>query len=246
MCGIIGGVSPNRADLELLRDLILESKIRGLHATGITWWDKSLALQTVIEPVPANAFLKLFDLRSILNPNGSFACIVHTRYSTSDLVWNQPIVSSDQGVAIAHNGVISQAAPEDWEKLFGYKCVTRNDSELVLHSILSKGAHGPLEQFEESSMAYLSLMAGQEGNAGLYGARNGQRPLYRIIPTPASMFFASTRDIFRRVGVRDDEIGECEKDFLYKYHFDEDGIYDYVVVDYTRSTPDLQHMKSMS
>ena len=57
MCAVIGAslVSPSTQDLDLVRDVFLESRIRGLHATGVSYV-KQGEVVTLIKPVPAPDF----------------------------------------------------------------------------------------------------------------------------------------------------------------------------------------------
>jgi glutamine phosphoribosylpyrophosphate amidotransferase len=150
MCAVIGAYmeNPSSADLITLADVFRESSIRGLHATGISWL-KGGNIHTHIESNPATQFLDYFDLHQTVNEDGSLYLIGHCRYSTSDLKYNQPLYN--ENFAIVHNGVVSQEMPEDWERLYGYKCTTRNDTELVLHTLEAKKS--PLVEFANASMA---------------------------------------------------------------------------------------------
>ena len=60
MCAVIGAslVSPSNQDLDLVRDVFLESRIRGLHATGVSYV-KQGKVATLIKPVPAPDFFSL-------------------------------------------------------------------------------------------------------------------------------------------------------------------------------------------
>jgi len=139
------------------------------------------------EPVPASEFVIRHDFRGL----GVKPCLIgHTRYSTSDLEYNQPIFST--GHAIAHNGVITQKDPSQWENEYGLKCDGRNDSELILKCI-EKRQH-PLEKFKGSSIAVVHL----DLHCGTITAyRNGQRPLWYVM-YDGVYYFASTQDILFR------------------------------------------------
>ena len=133
MCAIVGFESEKvtEKDLVILKKVLIESKIRGKHASGVAWFDGG-KICCEKKSLPMDKFLKDFDLSKIVY-NGKVKMIAHARYSTSDLEFNQPLVSGN--LAIAHNGVVTQEAPENWEKHFGYKCETKNDSELLLRAI---------------------------------------------------------------------------------------------------------------
>ena len=195
MCAVIGAVikAPTRADLELLRRVFHESKIRGLHATGISflpsWTDK---IVTVKEAIPADEFVEKHlhndNLESLVNKDGNLYLIGHCRYSTSDLEYNQPMANEEK--SIVHNGVITQEAPEKWKDLYGYDCMTKNDSELVLHS------DNPIKDFSHMSMGVCELYA----NRTLRFYRNGKRPIYFTL-IDNGCIITSTKDIARRAGL---------------------------------------------
>ena len=187
MCAVIGAYieSPSSEDLETLAKVFYESSIRGLHATGISWL-KNGEIKTVIEGKPAPLFLESLDLADCVNEDGNLYLIGHCRYSTSDLKYNQPLYN--ENFAIVHNGVVSQEMPEDWERLYGYKCVTRNDSELILHTLEAKKS--PLVEFADASMAVVELH--RDKKIRFY--RNGKRPLY-FTSLRNGRIITSTKDI---------------------------------------------------
>lgn len=194
MCAVIGMIlqSPNEADFAMVRRVFLESMIRGKHATGMSFlphWSKEI--QTIKEPVAADKFvaqhLDNYSLEDMLNEDGNLYLIGHCRYSTSTLEFNQPIYNNDK--SIVHNGVITQELPENWKELYGYDCMTQNDSELVLHSA------DPLVEFAHMSMSVCELTQKQ-----LRVYRNGKRPLY-LTSTDRGRIITSTSDIATRARV---------------------------------------------
>jgi glutamine phosphoribosylpyrophosphate amidotransferase len=188
MCAVIGAVikSPSHKDFENLKRVFLESKIRGMHATGVAFI-KNGKVHIDKKPVPADQFP--FDFSSYVNEDGNLYLVGHCRYSTSDLEYNQPI--GNDNVAIVHNGVITQELPENWKAKYGYDCETKNDSELVLHS------DSPLEEFSNMSMAVCELDATKKE---LLTYRNGKRPLYLTTMSNGSII-TSTADIPKRAGL---------------------------------------------
>ena len=167
-----------------------ESKIRGMHATGMSflteWSDK---IETIIEPIPADQFVEknLHDdnLKDMVSDDGNLYLIGHCRYSTSDLEYNQPMCGDEK--SIVHNGVITQELPENWKELYGYDCMTKNDSELVLHS------NDPLLEFSHMSMGVVELHLDKK----IRFYRNGKRPLY-LSSIPNGCIITSTADIATR------------------------------------------------
>lgn len=188
MCAVIGALiqSPTSKDFESLKRVFLESKIRGLHATGLAYI-KNGDVHIDKKPVPADQFP--FDFPSYVNEDGNLYLIGHCRYSTSDLEFNQPI--GNESHAIVHNGVITQELPEKWKDKYGYDCVTKNDSELVAHS------NDPLTEFNHMSMAVCELTAATKE---LVVYRNGKRPIYLTTLTNG-VIITSTADIPKRAGL---------------------------------------------
>ncbi len=187
MCAVVGTIvqNPSIQQLEMIKRVILESKIRGMHATGISYI-KSNSIVTQKLPVSADKFP--FDFLSYLNEDGNLYMIAHCRYSTSDLEYNQPLANTQK--SIVHNGVITQELPENWKQLYGYDCMTKNDSELVLHS------DNPLQEFPNMSMGVCELRVDKT----LRSYRNGKRPLY-LTTFNNGCIITSTKDIPYRAGV---------------------------------------------
>jgi len=189
MCAVIGAIllEPTKQDFAMLRRVFLESKIRGMHATGMSflpkWSDK---IEIIKEPIPAHEFIfkHLHDdnLKDMVAEDGNLYMIGHCRYSTSDLEYNQPMFYNEK--SIVHNGVITQELPENWKDIYGYDCITKNDSELVLHS------NDPLREFSHMSMGVVELH--QDRRIRFY--RNGKRPLY-LSSISNGCIITSTADI---------------------------------------------------
>lgn len=192
ICGIIGYISPNvtTPDLAVLRTVMSESRIRGKHASGLAWYDGQ-GIQSYIQPIPIDSLLEQFDLAQTVY-KGKIAIIAHTRYSTSNIQFNQPIIGTS--MAIAMNGVITQADPQHWEGLYRYKCITENDSELLLRAI--EAGDDPTTTFPTSSMAAITL----DNKGRLTAFRNRQRPLWEGT-IGCGKVYASTYDILHRAEV---------------------------------------------
>lgn len=191
MCGIIGCYleSPSPGQINSVKRLFVESKVRGMHATGFSILEGG-QVKTIAEPLPADKFVEEhFD--PVKAGDYTLSLIGHTRYSTSDLRFNQPIqVFGDH--AIAHNGVIDQRPISFWGE-YGYDLTTANDSELVYHSSHSGGE--PLMEFPNASMAVCELNA----NKGIRFYRNGKRPGW-MVNVDNGFFVCSTKDIAIRSG----------------------------------------------
>lgn len=191
MCGIIGVAlkSPSEKDFNLIKEIFRQSKIRGMHATGVSYIVDNKIL-TIKESIPSEDFVKKHfnNLKDFVDVDGSLYLVGHCRYSTSDLEYNQPIFN--EKYSIVHNGVISQELPENWKKLYGHECSTKNDSELVLLS------ENPLEEFDSTSMAVCKLSIEKT----LTFFRNGKRPAY-YSKLENGYVITSTRDIAFRSGI---------------------------------------------
>jgi glutamine phosphoribosylpyrophosphate amidotransferase len=195
MCGLVGAIirNPSGRDFLLLRSLIVQASIRGRHATGVAWV-KNKKVQIEKASLPAKDFLEKFgSLEKLVNEDGNIYCLAHTRYSTSDLKFNQPL--GDGRYAIAHNGVVSQEPVNRWKELYGYTCSTKNDSELLLQALRKK--HRPLETFPNCSAAVIEL----HHDKHLRAYRNGKRPLYFSF-RDNGVIVTSTVDIGRRSGLK--------------------------------------------
>ena len=191
MCAVIGAIlkDPRKEDFEMLHRVFLESKIRGMHATGISYV-KNGQIITDKRPVPADEFP--FDFPSYVNEDGSLYLIGHCRYSTSDLEYNQPI--ANENLSVVHNGVITQEDPENWFDLYGYECETKNDTELILHT--AEDCISPLLRWKDSSLAVCELHVDKV----LRVYRNGKRPLY-LTSIPSGCIITSTADVPKRAEV---------------------------------------------
>ena len=199
MCAIIGAVikSPTKDDLEILRRVFHESKIRGLHATGMSFLPSwSNKIETIKEGIPADEFVDKHlhndNLDRLVNKDGNLYLIGHCRYSTSDLKYNQPI--ANENLSVVHNGVITQELPEKWKELYGYDCETKNDTELILHT--AEDCISPLLRWKDSSLAVVELHVDKV----IRFYRNGKRPLY-LTTISNGCIITSTSDVPKRANV---------------------------------------------
>ena len=192
MCGVVGAVltNPSADDMMLLKRVISESRIRGLHATGVSFVRKN-HIFTIKAPLPADEFLNGIDMYSMLNEDGNLYMVAHCRYSTSDLEFNQPLFTDK--VAIVHNGVITQELPENWSKISSYTTETRNDSELLLKTV--ENGENPLERWPDASISACEIHVDKTFRC----YRNGQRPLHAA-KLENGFIVASTADVLTRAG----------------------------------------------
>ena len=191
MCSVIGAIikEPRAEDFLMLHRVFLESKIRGMHATGISYVKHGKIITEKL-PVPADEFPFYFP--SYVNEDGSLYLIGHCRYSTSDLEFNQPI--ANENLSVVHNGVITQELPENWKELYGYDCETKNDTELILHT--AEDCISPLLRWKDSSLAVIELHVDKV----IRFYRNGKRPLY-LTSISNGCIITSTADVPKRAEV---------------------------------------------
>jgi glutamine phosphoribosylpyrophosphate amidotransferase len=191
MCSVIGAIikEPRAEDFLMLQRVFLESKIRGMHATGISYV-KHGQIITEKRPVPADEFP--FNFAEYVNEDGSLYLVGHCRYSTSDLEYNQPIANDN--LSVVHNGVITQELPEKWKELYGYDCETKNDTELILHT--AEDCISPLLRWKDSSLAVIELHVDKV----IRFYRNGKRPLY-LTSISNGCIITSTSDVPKRAEV---------------------------------------------
>jgi len=230
MCAVIGVIlqNPSKQDFAMIRRIFHESKIRGMHATGISFlpnWSKEIV--TIKEPVSADKFVDTHlhddNLKNMVAEDGNLYMIGHCRYSTSDLEYNQPMHHNEK--AIVHNGVITQELPENWKELYGYDCITKNDSELVLHS------NDPLVEFSHMSMGVVELYLDRK--IRLY--RNGKRPLY-LSSIQNGCIITSTADIAARA-----EVPATPMEVLMNHYITFDNQLTMLIEKVDTDAKDLQH-----
>lgn len=192
MCGIVGYFSknPQNEDQYILFKLIRQSKIRGMHAYGLSYLSgDNLVTRKYYQ----------HELRQIKVPNTNML-IFHNRYSTSGDYANhdnnQPIHIDD--MSMVFNGVIEMCSKPEMERRWRITMQTENDGEIIMRA----GKFEPQQMLKLISFAgsYSGLMI---RNKTLYAMTNGKRPLWKL-EVNGSTFFASTKDIFIRA------IGECD------------------------------------
>ncbi|MBZ5566585.1 MAG: hypothetical protein LAN64_01915 [Acidobacteriia bacterium] len=197
--------------------MLLESSIRGLHATGYTDISPdSDTLRTVKESVSAAEFIARYP--SIFEEPSSVG-LFHNRYSTSgdhtDKRNNQPLENGL--IAIAHNGIISQATPAQYGPQYGLSnLATANDSEILLLKIakylgndLAGAVRKGLTETDQIATPVFALVI-LDHQRHLVGIRDDVRPLYKFsVPSLGLTGFCSTADIFRRAALAADVEGAC-------------------------------------
>lgn len=187
MCGILGFVGASTDQNRLLvKALMAQLSLRGTHATGAAWINTRGDLMSRSKPGNAVDFFNGFNEYTLPK---MIRLIGHTRYSTSDLAWNQPITYGEVSMALVMNGVLSQETPDKWPRSRRIY-LTKNDAEIAFHRSL-EGHIGDMN----GSFAVCELNKSQ-----LLCYRNGQRPLY-VGTGDDYRCVASTHDALERCGV---------------------------------------------
>ena len=148
MCGIAGIFAPD-ANLEwkerIFRKLLFASQQRGTDATGIAFIGQDGKLVVDKEGVRASEFISKSETMKGLKTYFPSLIIGHTRAATrgsggpTENRNNHPFVSDVMGVALIHNGLISN--DDDWRKTVGKPNGLINtpesdvDSEVMLRAI---------------------------------------------------------------------------------------------------------------
>mgnify|MGYP003132745107 CR=1 FL=1 len=185
MCGVVG-FSCNNATEEnynILYDLITQSKIRGLHSFGYSYYNDKIITK------------KHHQLKEVILPKAS-KIIYHNRYSTSgdymDHNNNQPLQLDN--ISLVFNGVLDMRTKQEIEENYNIKMQTENDGEIILQKC--KYNIEEIKKFVETtngSFAGLFLL-----NNKMIAIRNKNRPMWRLEHLNA-VYYASTKDIFKRV-----------------------------------------------
>lgn len=186
MCGIIA-FRGEKVVPELFAELFWQSKIRGLHSFGIA---KVVNGRFVVKKWHKSDFSKEEICDFVYNCE---SIIAHTRYSTSgdwyDHKNNMPIIHKSK--AIVMNGVVTQAPKEQWEELFGVKCDTDNDAELLLHI----STQDIFKLSEQNKISIACAILDKSNNIVVF--RNNLRPLW-FLNTTEGVYVCSTMDIAHR------------------------------------------------
>ena len=191
MCGVVALATsnPRHETSQWTRALLLESRIRGLHAFGLAWhWD---------DRVHVMKFQRLDEWlqRAEMTLPAATAFLAHTRYSTSgdylDEANNQPLATGS--FALSCNGTIDMGTKAEMETKWETSLHTANDAELVLQDLVS--GREPQARFTQARASFAGCwLAGPK----LYALRNEERPLWSWSPEPRTVLVASTADIFHR------------------------------------------------
>jgi glutamine phosphoribosylpyrophosphate amidotransferase len=186
MCGIIGYScpNPNKEHFDILQSLIYQSKIRGLHSFGLSYYENGLITK------------KYHSIEQVELPITN-KIIYHNRYSTSgdykEHKNNQPIALED--ISLVFNGVLDMRKKQEIEHHYKIKMNNDNDGEIILR--LCNSDKKLIQDFVSKTKGSFAGMFLTKDNV-LYAIRNNNRPLWMLKNNDAT-FYASTKDIFKRV-----------------------------------------------
>lgn len=197
MCGLVGVYAKNTPEAwGEIEALVAEAQIRGKHSTGVSLLIGN-HFSGWIDAIPSRKFLhkNLSVIKAMCKDEEYLYQIWHTRYCTSGPEHNQPIIGNEKSVAV--NGVISQAPPEEWIRIYPPRdpYQTTNDAE-ILHRIREDDRDPFTSLNEEASFAAIELTTGMYPKQ-VIGYRNGKRPLY-YVKTAQGEYFVSTQQMVQR------------------------------------------------
>lgn len=195
MCGILGIKFKNNKILERKNDFIELMKqlmIRGKHSFGLCYFDKKFITLKSLDPI-----FEVF-LDNFYNSNSN-SFIYHNRYSTSgdykNMINNQPITLDYASIAM--NGVFSMKKKEDYEEEFNIKCISENDTEIVLR-LMENGINIVDILKENKNISFAGIILLEDS---IIAIRNKKRPLY-YFETKDYIGFVSTKDTIIRSNIK--------------------------------------------
>jgi hypothetical protein len=166
------------------------------------------------EPIPAKDFIDLGGLDPLRFVGEELQVVLHTRYSTSDIRWNQPLPHHQ--FAVVFNGVISQDTPDKWpypnNEMGQHRYQTGNDAEIIQRYAATDTRYNL-----PGSYAILELWS----NGRINAYRNEDRPLYRYNSSNGGTYYASTQDMLQRCGLEGsmiEPVNSEEHQFPDHYH----------------------------
>lgn len=197
MCSVIG--YKGDFDTELVKKLLYNSRIRGLHAFGYSFYlNNELTTRKFLD-------YKLFE-QSICEEKPNLF-IAHFRYSTSGdyklIDNNQPLQQNN--VCIAFNGVLSQKKKAEIEE--EYQIVLKSDNDGYL--LIQKLNDVDFLMKKNISFALVGLQLGK-----LFFMRNEKRPLH-VFESDKLKVIASTKDILQRSGIENSVLLKSNQFYFY-------------------------------
>lgn len=197
MCGIAGFSRADGSRLNaraLAHNLLAQIERRGDHASGFAWVDPDGSRGVYKQPKPGGQ-LSLHEL-----PRSAQTVILHTRFATQGSVRdnrnNHPVMSTDNRVAVVHNGVISN----DWG-LRNDLGITKEHGDvdsLVIPSLIAQSGVESLNRLR----GYAAIAWINDEDSNLRIARLASSPISYTWLNDGSFVFASTSDLLK-TGITD-------------------------------------------
>ena len=221
MCAVIGYQLLNQSHvpevMDFIEQLLLQSQIRGKHATGMAYASAGVII-CYKQPVPATEFVQSVEWQAFKKVH-PVSAILHCRYSTSgdwqDNANNQPLTS--QELALVHNGLVSQATKEEFCAQYKVRTTSANDSEIILRKVLrakhrlednsltDEGIGSTTTAIAEALESIhkvdppIFALGFLDSTGQVYAVRDHIRPLWFFyIKAWGIVGFASTQDIIKR------------------------------------------------
>ena len=191
MCGIAGFSKPANSRTNarhLAHHLLTQIESRGSHASGFAYIGSDGGMGVYKNPYPGSQ-LSLHDL-----PRDARAVVLHTRYATQgdrrDNRNNHPVLSTDNRIALVHNGVISN----DYALRGGLGIKEGHGAvdSLVIPSIIAQ--HGVEGLSELSGYAAIAWLDSEDGET-LSIARLKSSPVAYTSIYDGTFVFASTQPL---------------------------------------------------
>lgn len=203
MCGIIGFSckKPSKENISILNELIHQSKIRGLHSFGYSYFNGLIQTE------------KHHDISSVKLPMSN-KIIYHNRYSTSgdykNHANNQPIHNKE--MSLVFNGVLDMGTKEEIESKYNIKMENDNDGEIILNTCGTD--INSIQKFvTETTGSFAGIIL--TNSSKLLAIRNTKRPLWELNHLDC-VYLASTKDIFKRVN-SSFEPTQLKENTIYEY-----------------------------
>lgn len=189
MCGIAGfslATGSKQNARQLAHSLLSQIERRGHHASGFAYVTRDGKLGNYKQPKPGSQ-LSLAEL-----PRNAKTVILHTRYATQgspeDNRNNHPVISTDNKIALVHNGVINN--DERLREPLGITDRHGQVDSLVIPSLIAQ--HGVKALDRLGGYAAIAWLDAREGDGTLHIARLKNSPVSFTWLFDGSFVFAST------------------------------------------------------
>jgi glutamine phosphoribosylpyrophosphate amidotransferase len=197
MCAIIG--YKGNFDSNLVDKLCFESRIRGLHAYGFSYWQDNV--------INTYKTLNYKDFIGKLKEIAPKLFIAHFRYSTSGDYTkadnNQPL--HDGNTSLVFNGTISMKSKQAMEIEYNIKMPSENDGWILFSKINDDS------WLKSLNLTYASAWLHSDT---LCARKNTKRPLW-VHSDSEKVIICSTESIFSRAGVKNAE--PLKSDVTYRW-----------------------------